>query len=123
MKELAEIEGGLLVIAEGVEIWQAVLVLSGEGDRILLAFIGQFNVKEGMVADILVAKHNILKYSAKIDILLEPVLNDMTLINLRSLCILHLRFDIADDTDFMGLEQIDILISVGLSVILMQRGI
>ena len=89
----------------------------------MLAFIGQFYIKEGMVADILVTKHNILKYSAKIDILLEPVLNDMTLINLRSLRILHLRFDIADDTNFMGLEQIDILISVGLCVVLMQRGI
>ena len=28
LKELAEIKGGLLVIAEGIEIWQAVLVFS-----------------------------------------------------------------------------------------------
>lgn len=89
----------------------------------MLTFIGQFDVKEGVVVDTLIYKYDILKDSAKIDILLESVFDDVTLINLRGLGILRMGFDIADDTDFMGLEQIDILISVGLWVILMQRWI
>ena len=47
----------------------------------------------------------------------------MALINLRGLGILRMGFDITDHTDFMGLEQIDILFSVGLWVVLMQGGI
>ena len=89
----------------------------------MLTFIGQFDVKEGVVADTLISKYDILKDSAKIYILLESVFDDVTLINLRSLGILGMGFDIADDADFMGLEQIDILISVGLWVILMHRWI
>lgn len=89
----------------------------------MLTFIGQFDVKEGVVVDTLIYKYDILKDSAKIDILLESVFDDVTLINLRGLGILRMGFDIADDTDFMGLEQIDILISVGLWVILMHRWI
>ena len=89
----------------------------------MLTFIGQFDVKEGVVVDTLIYKYDILKDSAKIDILLESVFDDVTLINLRGLGILRMGFDIADDADFMGLEQIDILISVGLWVILMQRWI